>query len=295
MKGKNQRIVFATATALGLLLSASCRKPSHDSAWHVDERVRVELEQHLRLLTYRFESRGGNLPGDLAEAVARTGENDRTIETLESRLASLEKEIEDQLAAHELRVLQDAREARQAAALSEFETFVTADGSSYHDVVVTEVTAGGVAIRHKSGTARFRPTDLTSQQQEFFGVSTEAAEREARIELQNALAYERRLEAHLRHATPARSAPEPARTSRRLALANRANSLHVTSRDRSTRPLAQPAKPFGTGSIYRTRRSSYRTRYYNVYPCVPYPYRYGTITRSQIRGLYEWRPGSCPP
>ena len=251
------------------LTITSCQRRNVDGAWHADERVKVELEQHLKLLTYRFESRGGNLTTELQETRARIESNRAALGTAREDLAQLETEVSE-LAVETRRIADEvARETRRKSLGRHFDTFIAANGRTYRDVTVSQVTDGSVEIRHETGSARFRPADLSLEQQEMFGISAEAAAREAQVERERRLAYER----HIRdHQLEEEAAAEIAATRTRTR-STRSTALAAADRRDSERPLAQPARPFGSGSIYRTPRTTYRTRYYYAYPSCPSPYR----------------------
>ena len=251
------------------LTITSCQRRNVDGAWHADERVKVELEQHLKLLTYRFESRGGNLTTELQETRARIESNRAALGSAREDLAQLETEVSE-LAVETRRIADEvARETRRKSLGRHFDTFIAANGRTYRDVTVSQVTDGSVEIRHETGSARFRPADLSLEQQEMFGISAEAAAREAQAERERRLAYER----HIRdHQLEEEAAAEIAATRTRTR-STRSTALAAADRRDSERPLAQPARPFGSGSIYRTPRTTYRTRYYYAYPSCPSPYR----------------------
>ena len=251
------------------LTITSCQRRNVDGAWHADERVKVELEQHLKLLTYRFESRGGNLTTELHETRARIESNRAALGSAREDLAQLETEVSE-LAVETRRIADEvARETRRKSLGRHFDTFIAANGRTYRDVTVSQVTDGSVEIRHETGSARFRPADLSLEQQEMFGISAEAAAREAQAERERRLAYER----HIRdHQLEEEAAAEIAATRSRTR-STRSTALAAADRRDSERPLAQPARPFGSGSIYRTPRTTYRTRYYYAYPSCPSPYR----------------------
>ncbi|MCB1134313.1 MAG: hypothetical protein KDN05_24565, partial [Verrucomicrobiae bacterium] len=172
------------------LTITSCQRRNVDGAWHADERVKVELEQHLKLLTYRFESRGGNLTTELQETRARIESNRAALGSAREDLAQLETEVSE-LAVETRRIADEvARETRRKSLGRHFDTFIAANGRTYRDVTVSQVTDGSVEIRHETGSARFRPADLSLEQQEMFGISAEAAAREAQAERERRLAYE---------------------------------------------------------------------------------------------------------
>lgn len=286
-KWKSIHISMVAAMGALVLGSASCRRAGNDAAWHSRERERIELQQHLRLLSYRFESRGGHLTAELNEALERNERDQRSLAELRKQVDSLAQEITDLDSQLEQLAVENARKARAKAAGMRFDQLEAASGRTYQDVTVTQVTDGSVALRHRSGTARLRASDLTSEQRTLFGVSTEAAMREARVEASQARAYEEHLQAAAASAEPARE-----RRSARSRISSRVNSAIASrsSRNRdSNRPLAQPARTVGSGSVYRVRRSS-RPRYYSVYSYNPYSYGGGYPLRT-----FPERPGNIYP
>lgn len=268
------------------LATTSCQRRGPDGAWHADERLKVELEQHLKLLTYRFESRGGNLATELQDTRGRIEANHAAIGTAREDLSQLETEVSD-LAVETRRIADEvARETRRKSIGRHFDTFIAANGRTYRDVTVSQVTDGSVEIRHETGSARFRPADLSLEQQEMFGISAEAAAREARIERERRLAYERHIREH-QIEEEASAEIAAARTKTRSTRSSLSTALAAADRRDSERPLAQPARPFGSGSIYRTPRTSYRTRYYYAYPSCPSPYRTPYVPTSGAQMLKQ--------
>lgn len=288
MKTKKLLTIAMTGVlAGGMLASTSCRRAG-DTAWHSEERVRIELEHHLQLLNYRFDTKGGGLTDELEETIGRTERNKLAVADLKAQLAGLEREVEDLDTKMAQLAEESAREARKKALGTQFETLEVANGRSYQDVTVTQITEGGVAIRHSSGSARFRPSDLTAEQQRLFGISSVAAAQEERIEASEAVAYERHLDA----AAIAEGSPRDTRSQARRSSTRTTPSLAaaIARHHVEDRPLAQSARPVGSGnSVYRVRRSS-RPRYYYVYPTSPY--QYGHVSRTKVKGLYEWCPGA---
>ncbi|MCB1130585.1 MAG: hypothetical protein KDN05_05605 [Verrucomicrobiae bacterium] len=264
--------MLALASIILPLANISCQRRDMDGAWHADERLKVELEQHFKLLTYRFESRGGNLATELQDTRDRIESNRAAIGSAREDLARLETEVSE-LAVETRRIADEvARDTRRKSIGRHFDTFIAANGRTYRDVTVSQVTDGSVEIRHETGSARFRPADLSLEQQEMFGISAEAAAREARIESERRLAYERHIREHqLEEEASAEIAA--ARTRARSTRSSHSTALAAADRRDSERPLAQPARSFGSGSIYRSQRTSYRTRYYYAYPSCPSPYR----------------------
>ena len=82
-------------------------------------------------------------------------------------------------------------ESRRAEALGSFmKTFRTLEGKTYSEVVITRVNDGGVSFNHADGAVRLRFSDLSPDQQKYFGITKEAAARTYEKENARQAAYE---------------------------------------------------------------------------------------------------------
>jgi hypothetical protein len=130
-----------------------------------------------------------------------------------------------------------------------------------------------VAFRHEHGAARLRYTELSDDQRLIFGLEEEAAlaaeDRERRQALAYELSIDMELEAMRDRESEARADSIAAENNNFLASRSlMANPNH----QREIRPLAQPARAFGSGSSYRRHYNYSGYRFYR--PAYRYVYRH---------------------
>jgi hypothetical protein len=261
------------ACAASILLT-SCGDDGLKSEIASGEHQLIELEHRLKLLEYRagqtdFASGGelGTITGNLTELADR----ERHLVALRADLLETTAQLENQLADTKTRAARALQEQRDRAIGREIDPLVVRDGRSFAKVRVVSVDDGGVSIRHENGAARLRHADLTVAQQMEFGMDSllaAAAERKERAE--NA-AYEQWLNAETARveSEESRKAPELPRTLAASGATSR--RLGDTSATARTSLLSQPARTFGSGSIYRySSYRSYQPTYRHVHYYQPY-------------------------
>lgn len=260
---------------LSLTLAACDNR--HDQAAHWEtEREAIELSQQLKLAEYRLSQTPSGNPGELERVENKLRELDQRAQALLRQRSALSAEIKRLEARNEELARLAIQNLRTKSLGGTFDTFSVNDGRTFEKVSITGVDDSGVAIRHAHGTARLRYAELTAEQRASFGLeerSALAAEDQERREL---LAYERRIDQEmdaLREKEERIAAVAMKSEDSRIA----ASIMARNSSSQQTRPLAQPASPFGRESRssygqyrYRSHRPTYRYVYY--YPVTPNPF-----------------------
>lgn len=262
--------------ALLSLMVAACDTNRDQAADWETERETIELTQQLKLAEYRLGLTPSGNPGELERVENHQRELDQRAQALLRQRSALNAEIKMLEARNEELARLAIQNLRMKSLGRTFDTFSVNDGRTFEKVSITGVDDSGVAIRHAHGTARLRYAELSADQRASFGLeerSALAAEDQERREL---LAYERRIDEEM---DALREKEE-----RIAAVAMKSEDSKIAdsimarnSSSQETRPLAQPASPFGRGCRssygqyrYRTYRPTYRYVYY--YPVTPNPF-----------------------
>jgi hypothetical protein len=231
----------------------------------------IELEQRLKLMQYRAERADSGSFDDLQAIegnLVRLGKRERELVTRRAELAETTAQLESQLAESKSMAI---RERREQAIGREMDQLITHDGRSFAKARVISVDDAGVSIRHEHGAARLRHADLTLEQQVEFGMDPDLAAAAEQREREEVAAYDQWLEAEMARNERIENS-KPPETGRSLATAS-ASSRRIgdTMSEGRTSLLSQPARTFGTGSIYRySSYRSYRPTYRHVYYYQPY-------------------------
>lgn len=149
-----------------------------------------------------------------------------------------------------------------------------------------KVDDSGVLIRHDNGAARLGYADLSNEQRLFFGIEESSALAAEERERKEALQYEQSIDMQM----AAIKAKEKTAASRNVVEDElRAMRARVATASKPREPslLSQPARPFGTGSIYR-RRPGYSSygyyrpayRFVQVVPSSPNPFCYSNTSQT---------------
>lgn len=277
----------------------SCRAEESEAELWSNEREIIELSQQLKLGEYRLGLSESGKRKELDDLKILLSENEVRLFNLQSEKSALVAEIE-RLESRNRQLCQAALEQRRSRAQGmNFETFSAKDGRTFKNAIITVVDDSGVAFRHEHGAARLRYAELSDEQRLFFGLEEEASLAAENRERKQALAYELSIDMELEAMRDQESQEraEPFTTRNNDYTASR--TLMAASNDqREARPLAQPARTFGTGSLYRRLYgySSYRSyrpvyRYVYQYPSVPNPFCPPSKARSQSSGFPS---GTCP-
>jgi hypothetical protein len=228
----------------------------------------------LKLAEYRLGLSESGKIEELNNLRIRLSANEAKLLNLQAEKSSLVVEIE-RLETRNKELCQAALEKRRTRTQGmKFETFSVKDGRTFKNAIITAVGDSGVAFRHENGAARLRYAELTEDQRLFFGLDEKASlaaeDRERRLALAYELSIDMELEAMRDKASETRIEPVVARNKSRAMIA--ATSNH----ENETRPLAQSARPFGSGSSYR-RWYGY-SGYRSYRPVYRYVYQYPSAT-----------------
>ncbi len=183
------------------------------------------------------------------------------------------------------------RDRRDLAIGLETERLVVRDGRSFDKVRIVSVDDGGVSIRHEQGAARLRYADLTPEQQAKFGMDAALAAAAEKRERQEIAAYDQWHEAETAKSgqTERRGAALAAR--RRTSAAADRGPASAPDDSRRTGALSQPARTFGSGSIYGSSRyRSSRPTYRNAYYYQSYTPRSGYPRVNTLKDLPSYTP-----
>ncbi len=281
------RYVTAVFFSLGF---ASCEDRRADSVWWQMEQEKVALTQRLVLLKYRFESTESGRVEEFARITGNLQQLAKSKEMLQLKRASLLDEIGDM---EKMSINTDGggiRQRRAGATGRKYDSFAVKDGRIFENVTIVKVGDSGVVIRHESGAATLRYSDLTPEQSEMFGLEEGSALAAEKREQEAAVAYDRSIDQGMialekQKERAAASATVEEEKAARL----RAAILAKEEADYRARPLAKPASPVGPSwsrgwcgdSGYRYYRPVRRSVYY--YPSYPYssvPYSSGTSCQS---------------
>ena len=280
----------AIATTLMCLSLPGCDNRQVDAGYWAREREKIELTQRLKMAEYRI---GQTNPEDLAELTQlgiRLREFDQRVRDLVQNRSALRAEIKAMEYRNDEAGRLAIQDRRTSAVGRKFDSFVLKDGRTLQNVAITGVDDSGVAIRHDHGTARLRYSDLSPEQNLIFGLEETSALAAENRELQESIAYERRIDLEIQSLRD--------KEERAAADAKRDDDAQVSrslmareSGNQRTSPLAQPARQVGSGSWsrtwygdspYRSYRPTYRYVYY--YPARPNPFC-GARTYNSMRNI----------
>lgn len=253
----------------------SCGTREGDAAFWRDEREIIELSQRLKLGEYRLGVSETAKARELDGLKIRLSKNENRLRDLRTEKSALAGEIRSL----ETRGKELARTAlaqkRARSQGMEFETLSATDGRIFKNATITLVDDSGVAFRHEHGAARLRYAELSDEQHLIYGLEEKAALAAEDRECRQALAYELSIDMEL-EAMRDKEGEERADS-----MAARSNNFLVSrpfmatpNHQREIRPLAQPARTFGSGSSYRRHYnysgySYYRPTYHYVYRHTP--------------------------
>jgi hypothetical protein len=255
--------------ALFPIILPSCMSHKGEAAFWENEREKIELTQCLQLAEYRL---GLNESGDFQELErlqSLLSEMEVRLWNLQSDQSALINDI-GRMEIRNAELCRTALEKQRARARGmNFASFSVRDGRNFTNVSVTGVDDSGVAIRHEHGAARLRYAELSDEQRLFFGLEEAGALVAEDHERREALAYELSIDLEL-EAMRERERKESADS-----IAERNNDFQpsralmaASNYQHETRPLAQPARSFGSGSSYRRWYGYSGYRYRSVYSYV---------------------------
>lgn len=246
--------------SLGIL--ASCQPEGLKHEIYSGEQQIIELDHRQKLLSYRLEQTGGTIEGDIQRATQESASSAKRICELTDLRHGVLQEIKQLEKSFGEFKSQAIKKRREVAMGMQFDQLVVRNGRSFEKVRVVSIDDAGVSIRHSCGAARLRHGDLTESQQTEFGIEACLAAAAERRELEANASYENWLAREMSLASTAKDG-KPAEASRMLATA-RATSGGTGNLNAGARTslLAQPARPFGTGSLYRLPRYRSYDPYY---------------------------------
>lgn len=246
-----------------------CKEQEGDAEFWRHERELVELAQQLKLGEYRLGLSDSGEKKALDDLKIMLSENEARLWNLQSEQSALADEIE-RLETRKKNLDQAIIDQKRSVAQGErFEFFSARNGRIFENATITLVNDSGVAFRHEHGAARLRYAELSDDQRLLFGLEEEAAlaaeDRERRQALAYELSIDMELEAMLVRKSGGRADSIAARN--KNFLASRSLMAHPDLQP-EIRPLAQPARTFGSGLSYR------RHYYYSGYRAYRPAYRY---------------------
>lgn len=286
---------------IGLLpvILPGCESHKGEARFWENEREKIELGQRLELARYRLDR---HAPGELPELESLNRllkESDVSLRDLRQDQSTLTVEIEEMERRNDDISRLALQSQRSRAQGMKFDSLPTRDGRTFRNVSISGVDDSGVSVRHEHGAARLRYAELSDEQRLFFGLEETTALAAEDREHEEALAYERGIDLELD------AIREREREERKKLIANTnkapqvsSSQMAASSYQHAARPLAQPARSFGSGSSYRrwygySGYRYYRPTYYYVYrqPSVPNPfcssaraYRHSPAYTAPVRG-----------
>lgn len=216
---------------------------------------KVEEEQRLALLKVRLEILSAAEKTKLTEAAARIQQQEEQLVALREKFASL-LTAADSSAFAKRTELEEKRAGWRGKKLERLELL---NGRQLEKVTIVSISDLGIEVRHIHGSARLGTDDLSVDQHEKFGLVEELEKTARAEEHKNLAAYQNRMQASASVSKPGETTEHQDAAARSRHLAFLAEQARI-NREAANRPLAQPPKQFGTGSIYSTWR--YRSRYY---------------------------------
>jgi hypothetical protein len=178
-------------------------------------------------------------------------------------------------------------ESRRAEASGKLmQAFVTMEGRTYRNAVITKIDAGGVSFKHEDGVARLRFDELSPEQRASFGINEETAAEVYRKEAARRAAYERLVEkrSEERRVLAEKEAGQRAEV-QRLAMEKAAEERAVAAANKpaETIPPYPTIKRVDSGRSNPSRYLSHRS-YYLGYG---YPIRYNYSPTLRYGGGYS--------
>ncbi len=160
-----------------ILAMPGCRKSSEaraDPEWWKLETERVELAHRVELLEMRL-SKIESRDGDFVEIEAQLNRDVERRAVLKEKAELLKAEVASRAEKFEGDRSDRLRTARGAAVGRSFDSLAGLKGRAYEDVVITRVTDIGIEFRHATGSARLPASQLTTAQQDSFGLDPRVA------------------------------------------------------------------------------------------------------------------------
>lgn len=277
---------FGAASFAVVAFTTGCDDSSLKNEILENQHEKIRLQQQVELLTYRLEQTSESSHADLAQIQELSVKLAKQLNYLKIQ-RDLNENAQKTLNSQITEAQQKSISSRQQAACgSKMDRIVIRDGKTYQQVNVTNINDAGVSIRHQDGAATLRFSDLTPEQQSFFGLDEHRSQAAENRELQSSIAYEAwvgsQTQSQLGHNGSLAKA-----TFQEQIQADLQTPAQKTVTSTQTSLLSAPPKTFGNGNIYRyrTSRPKYRnyffyqpdSRYY-VYP--PCPYRKPTILKT---------------
>lgn len=281
MKTNSSAAIRLSATWIGIALLTSCQQKRDNLALWELEQSKIEVQESLKLAEYRLQSHDGGRFEELnalTTALAGFSSKKLALQTQRADLAEAIASLEQDTVKIELAWIQQQRTNSRGAT---FAKFTTKDGRVLENACVTKIDDGGVSIRHDHGATKLRFDDLTSVQQEQFGLLETRADAAENRELIASAAYEKHVDQHLQSA---REQDQERARQETQALARKTQSTRVSTpqvslaTETSDNPLHQPATRFGSRywsgySYSRDRGTNYRYYYSTGRSSTPYYYK----------------------
>jgi hypothetical protein len=276
-----------SACLAGIFL-ASCERRVATADWWHGEQERIELSHRLELQQFRYDRLGRGDSEKYSDLLRGNAEVEALVKELRDRQGKLAEEVSGLEVGRKNFRATVLSERRQDALGAKFATFTVTSGRSYEEVCVSSIDDAGVSIRHASGSARLRFSDLTVEQQTLFGLEQDLASTALARESENAREYDQWVQTGV--------AAQQAKEERRLETARRDEGLARKERAdfqasllaaSSQRALAQPARTFSSRPRYGYYYDSYphywsNSNYYYVAPSrcvVPYISRQARVNQ----------------
>lgn len=267
----------------------SCQQRREDQVFWELEQSRIELQERLNLAEYRLQQHDGGKFDEWKALSAARDASMRRIQQLESERAALVEEIaslERDSSEMELAWIQQQRSNSLGKT---FERLTTKNGRVLENASVTRIDDGGVSIRHEHGAAKLRFDDLTTEQQNLFGLSESRAQVALNREKVASAAYDQQVEQQLQVARDQQLAKQDTQAlEKRRASARVSPQQTSLASNRSDNPLRQPATRFGSrswssDSFVRSRRPTYR--YYYLTNGCSNPFYHQRVFKRDSTGL----------
>ena len=252
------RVIVTILIAVAL---PSCRRHEATAEFWRNEREKTELIHRLELSEYRMSLPNARSGQELDDIRKQISEMEVRLQNLQSNRRALISDIAVMTDRNMEASKTGLARLREKCQGTSFDTLTAKNGRIYQNVRVVEVDDSGVLIRHENGAARLGYADLSNEQRLFFGIEESSALAAEERERKEALLYEQSIDMQMaaikanEKASSARDAADDELRAMRARIA-------AASRPREPSLLSQPARPFGTGSIYR-RSPGYS--YYGYY------------------------------
>ncbi len=276
-----------------MALLPGCGQRDEGLGWWEMEQERIRLSHRLELQRYRLEKADTRPdPARVDAAKAKEAEARDAAEKLQeakARLVLEVAELKEDIDYLGMVGVQTRRERAMGQSMVEFEA---AGGRIYHDATILSIGDAGIALRHRDGSARLKFSDLTTEQQEWFGLEPDAAMAAEKSERERATAYERWINAQMvaidekreRESSAALAAQVAADNGKRIrAAAMAARSIE----SRYHREAGQSRRVLSSSRLrYPRQRSTFYTHYHVTRlptPCSVQPGSGGYQTAPGIR------------